>query len=335
MSISYETIVEKCQKYLENVPTIIIGSGFSVPYGLPTMWALGERLKDHLSPIYGHLDEWKEFVRILDDTGNLELTLHEARLDTTITSNIIKTTWNLINEKDQIIFNKLTKNETTIQLTRIFRKLLQSHPSEVNVITANYDKLIEYSADIAGAFTNSGFSGMYIQRFDGLQSKYSRGSKKINLCKVHGSLDWFKRDHDHQLVAIPNTLSLNDNLFPVIVTPGLQKYQETHLEPYRTLISDADRFINCGSCFLCIGYGFNDEHLQPKLIDQIQRHNKPIVIVTRTLSEKGKEILKNSSKFIVFEAEDGNKTKITCESGELIVDGSKWDLSEFIDLWIG
>ena len=93
--------------------------------------------------------------------------------------------------------------------------------------------------------------------------------------------------------------------------------------------------MNNASSYLCIGYGFNDDHLQPKLIEQIQRYNKPIVIVTKELSSKGQEILKNSQKHIVFEEDDNEKTKVTIDGEETIVDGNMWKLGKFAEMWLG
>lgn len=53
---------------------------------------------------------------------------------------------------------------------------------------------------------------------------------------------------------------------PLIVPPGKEKYSTTHEEPYRTIIEEADKEFKRAGSFLCIGYGFNDSHIQPKLI---------------------------------------------------------------------
>ncbi len=334
MNEEFESIIEKCQSYLENKPTLVIGSGFSVPYGLPTMWGLGTEIKNKLNPIYSNHDDWKRFLEILEKTGDLELTLHKAELSNEIYKNIIKTTWQYINKKDEEVFLQIASSSKRVELVTILNKLLQSHPREVNIITANYDRLVEYSSDAAGANIHCGFTGEYIKKFSLPSQESGSFLKRVNLCKVHGSLDWFKRE-DSTIISIPNSREILGDLTPVIVTPGVQKYQETHLDPYRTLITQADKFINEAPSFLCIGYGFNDEHLQPKLIDQIQRFNKPIVIVTKSLSERGRSILEASKKYIVFEESDEGKTKVTHDSGSLIIEGEYWDLKNFNDIWLG
>lgn len=334
MGEDYERVLEKCQKYLEKVPTIIIGSGFSVPYGLPSMWELGEELKRELAQEYSTDEEWIKFVEILDETENLELALQKASLGNELYEDIIKATWRLINKKDTEVYDCFLKSRRKTALTIIFDKLLQSHPMTVNVITTNYDRIIEYSADSSGASIDYGYKGEFFKRFTSIDQAINARVKEVKLCKVHGSLDWFKRDSDHQLIAITKSRELYEDMTPVIVTPGLQKYQVTHHEPYRSLIGAADKLINDASSYLCIGYGFNDEHIQPKLIEQIQRAGKPIVIITKRLSDMGRKILEYSKKYLVFE-EVGKKTKVTLDGEEIIIDDEIWKLDKFAKMWIG
>lgn len=334
MDEKFEEIIKKCQKYLENIPTIIIGSGFSVPFGLPSMWVLGEEIKAELNSKYSSEQAWISFVDFLDSTQNLELAMHKAALTPNMYSDIIRVTWELINSKDKEVFSNLMHQTEGTVLSKILYKLLQSHPRKVNVITANYDRLVEYSIDKIAANIETGFCGECTKSFKGLKKSNEVKENTILLCKVHGSLDWFRSEKNLQLVSMPNSFKIYNGFTPAIVTPGIQKYQETHNEPYRSLIATADEFISNASAFLCIGYGFNDEHLQPKLIDSIQQRNKPAVIVTKTLSDKAKEILENAKNYIIFEEELIGKTKITIDGVAEVVDGDYWQLDKFIELWL-
>lgn len=331
--MSKELIIERCQKYLENVPTIIVGSGASVPYGLPTMRVLGSEIKTKLCSKYSGDKEWDAFIDYLDSSENLEQALNVANVTDQMVADIIIVTWNLINRIDKEVFQRVYKDNMRIQISRILDRLLQSHPREVNIITANYDRLIEYASDSIRANVNMGFSGSYIRHFKGIETNVC--PRTINLCKVHGSLDWFRRESNKILISLQGDDIDTNEFFPVIVTPGFKKYLETHLEPYRTLIVEADKYIEKANSFLCIGYGFNDEHLQPKLIERIQSYNKPIVIVTHTLSEKGKEILHNSKRYIAFEYCDESNTRVISDQGEYIIEGDYWKLEKFIDIWLG
>ena len=98
---------------------------------------------------------------------------------------------------------------------------------------------------------------------------------QVNIWKVHGSLDWFETPNKEN-VYLPLSENIPQGHKPLIVTPGLSKYAETHKEPYRTIFTQADTEIQKANGFLCIGYGFNDEHVQPKLIQQIKRSTKEV-----------------------------------------------------------
>lgn len=56
------------------------------------------------------------------------------------------------------------------------------------------------------------------------------------------------------------TISNDDQ--PLVVTPGVSKYRESHKDPFRTVMTAADQVIREANCYLCVGYGFNDEHVQ-------------------------------------------------------------------------
>lgn len=121
---------------------------------------------------------------------------------------------------------------------------------------------------------------------------------------------------------------------PLIVTPGLSKYAETHNEPYRTIFNQADIEIQNANGFLCIGYGFNDVHVQPKLIQQIK--TKPIIVITKELTSKTKEAIIDGGckNYILIEESNTVHTKIYSSSqGEQIIKNvSYWNLSEYLKL---
>lgn len=334
MDSHVELIIERTQKYLENIPTMIIGSGFSVPFGLPTMSKLANQLKGELSSKYEGDDGWVNFINLLDKGYDLESALLEVSLKEDITKEIIKVTWSMVNSLDREAFLKFVQDAQNNGLRNIFNTLLQSHPRRVDVITTNYDRLIEYSADKVNANIQMGFKGEYIKRLDKIDTQTKPNQKSIVLCKVHGSLDWFKKENGHQIMSLPNSDNILSDFQPVIVTPGIHKYQETHNEPFRTMINAADTLISEATSFLCIGYGFNDDHLHPKLINQIDSLEKEIVIVTKELTEGGRELIKSAKKFIVFEEASQGGTKITSHDGVINAKENFWKIDEFAKMWL-
>jgi hypothetical protein len=72
---------------------------------------------------------------------------------------------------------------------------------------------------------------------------------------------------------------------PVIVTPGNEKYRETHSNPFRTVMTAADKALRSAQSYLCIGYGFNDDHIQELIINENRTKKKPVVIITKEITE--------------------------------------------------
>ena len=152
-----------------------------------------------------------------------------------------------------------------------------------------------------------------------LKTKRTRSRERVvDIWKVHGSLDWFNAS-DGTVTAFPLTRTIPHDFQPLIIPPGKEKYSSTHDEPYRTIISQADNaFVQAGA-YLCVGYGFNDEHIQPKLLAQISC-GKPIV-------EAG------ISKYLIFERSNSTHTKVYGNGWEEIYEGQYWLLDNFMKIW--
>jgi hypothetical protein len=78
---------------------------------------------------------------------------------------------------------------------------------------------------------------------------------------------------------------------PLMVTPGIDKYRRTHIEPYSTVLANANASLQDGKAYLCVGYGFNDEHLQQKLVERCDRDSVPLVVLTKELTPTAKTFL--------------------------------------------
>lgn len=327
-----EQLAKKIQKYLEKIPLIILGSGATIPYGLPSMQDLSDFI---LSNINSKDVEWLSFETKLQRGIDLETALNQVNLSEDLIKQIIFNTWKLINSEDKKCFKTIVKHTNGIQL--LLNRLLQSHPKEVIVVTTNYDRVVEYSADKIDAFVITGFWGKYIGGFKSPYNPFKSNEKTIELIKVHGSIDWFMNEDNIPIVLNSHLDEIPKDWSPLIVTPGYYKYQETHKDPYRTLISISDEQIKKAYCYLCIGYGFNDDHIQPKLLQEIQ-NGKPIVVVTKTLSRNGETLIKkNAKKFIILEkGTESSKTKISSsELGNDEIEDNIWELNNFVKVWLG
>ena len=121
-----------------------------MPYGIPGMGELAQKLLRDLPPRYGSDKEWIEFSDRLSKGIGLEDALVDLNLSSTIVDDIINVTWELVNEADLELMEKWVIGGTKPSLGEIIHKYYQSYPQCVNIITTNYDRGIEYACDQYG-----------------------------------------------------------------------------------------------------------------------------------------------------------------------------------------
>ncbi|MCF2875574.1 MULTISPECIES: SIR2 family protein [unclassified Tenacibaculum] len=337
-----EDFLKIIQRWTNNVPLIILGSGASVPFSLPSMWTLGEYLKNNITFSEAKDNkQFEEFVKIFNQTEDLERALSDLNLSSSVLTEIVNKTWESVNKADLKAYEQFISNQIHFPLVELIEHLLSSAGRKASIITTNYDRLAEYAASFAKGVICTGYNQNYIGHFSNVIHKNNLKSLKgysgqVNIWKVHGSLDWFKTENEEN-VQLPLRHSIPKNYIPSIVTPGLSKYFQTHQEPYRTIFTEADSEIENATGFLCIGYGFNDLHVQPKLTNQI-RKGKPIIVITKELTPKTKQtIIDNKCPNYILIEEDKNNPKnsriFSSKFNEEVIENVKyWELSQFINL---
>lgn len=337
-----EDIYKQLQAWTNNIPLIILGSGASVPFSLPSMWVLGEHIKNSIN--FTDSNDHKQFAEFIiefDKTGDLESTLTKLQLKPNVLAEIVNKTWELVNKADLEAYEHFIKKDVDFPLANLLKYFLNTAGKKVSIITTNYDRLAEYASSIAKAIICNGYSQNLIGHFsNSIQSNNLASLKgykgQVNIWKVHGSLDWFKSKEDEN-IQLPNRQTIPQDYSPLIVTPGLSKYSETHNEPYRTIFTQADTEIEHANGFLCIGYGFNDIHVQPKLIAQI-KNKKPIIVISKELTPKTKQSIINNKcqNYMLIEEANLKDTRIfSSKFGEVTIeDTCYWELGEYLKLII-
>ena len=332
-----EKLASSIQQKLNGCPALLIGSGGSIPYGLPSMQVLASEIISKLDTQYHDEESWEAFIAELNRTNNLELALDNIILKDEIHNSVITTVWSFINGKDREAFLCFLKYGKYPALTLILKKFAQ-RAGETNIITTNYDRLVEYSIDFAQGRVETGFHGNYIKNFGSIQT--SSAKRTMNLFKVHGSVDWFKHKTNQNIMSTSfhESTDISDCYMPMIVTPGNGKYKETHNDPFRTVIAEADKALRSSGSYLCIGYGFNDEHIQPIIIDENRNRNKPLVIVTKEVTPKMKDLFlqnDNGSNCLILSEKSGGGTVVFYNKSEkdLFLE-NYWSLDCFYKLWL-
>lgn len=332
MDEELEKLTNAIQKSLKDNPVFLIGSGASIAYGLPSMNTLSDHLVAKLSPLHYGKVTWQSFVNALKKHQNLEEALQNVELGDDLHREIITETWRCIENEDRGAIRRFFENGTQPAFTKILRKFVETTGS-TDIVTTNYDRLIEYAIEIAEGEINTGFSGTYAGKFD---LKPATAGRKVNLYKVHGSVDWFRHKINKNLVSssFQPDLSCFD---PMIVTPGLGKYRETHEDPFRTVIAKADEALKKAKSYLCLGYGFNNEHIQTIIIEENRAKKKPVVIVTKAHTEKIAEIFFSDAAgpfLIISENATGGTDVVYKKDDRIILSGKNyWQLDEFYELW--
>ena len=314
MKVDKSNIFSTIQKMLEKPPVIIWGSGATIPFGLPSMQDLNKTISEKVKSFDG-------------SNNNLEEELGKDKY-LELLPKIRQIIWDRINEADRKILSELLANEDKYKgVLKLIEKFLEPHPQNINIITTNYDRLLEYVMTYHNIDFTDGFTGRILSAFN---EDAFKDKNIVNLIKVHGSLNWGKINNEIRYTDI-----FNDNIEPVIIPPGKHKYKETYYSPYRELIQYADKVIKKANSFFAVGFGFNDEHITPKIIGKINS-GTPIVLITRDITQTAAEELKEAKNYVLLEKSDTDKTKIRIrKDGKDIIspflDKDYWTLTKFME----
>jgi len=328
---------KQAQEYYARAPLIVLGSGASAAYGMSGMGALGEylvRSTDTSGLSEKDVQAWAQFCELLKAKTDLETALQKVDVSDDLTSRIVTGTWKLLNSEDIGIFQRSLQDPKMFPLSRLLEHMFRTSLKTVDIVTTNYDRLAEYACDQIGRHHYSGFTHGAFRQLVG--SKEISCKRTVNIWKVHGSLDWFKSPFN-DVVALPVLSEIPPSFSPHIVTPGTQKYHRTHLEPYRSIIQNADAAMSAAESYLCIGYGFNDEHIQPKLIEKCVRKNAPLTIVTYSLSPAAAQMVRDRKiqKFLAITRGSNDDESIIYSSeseNPISTAGNFWSLGGYLSL---
>lgn len=335
-----DDLAKQCQSCAQRNPVIVLGSGASIPHGIRGMGDLAIWLRDNVQADQGpEIDAWTLVRTAMASGDHLEAALENKALPKSLVVKIVRSTWDFIAQDDYTLLKSAIKTEAAFPLRSLFAGLFRSTNRNIHVVTTNYDRVAEYAADTGGYIHSTGFLPGYLRRSDGAENLiFKQGAnlaRTVTVWKVHGSLDWFSDPHGG-VMSLPMTSKLPDGLVPLIVTPGVSKYQRTHDEPFRSAIQGADRVLSAASAFICIGYGFRDSHIHPKLMTRCRVHNASILVAARTLTDEAKAFLRNGAgrHYLALEDHDDGTMVYNRDNpdGVVITGGKYWALPTLNEL---
>jgi len=335
----FDAACKSVQECFASTPVIVLGSGHSCAFGIPSMAQLADYIRTEVPREIAPEDvqAWNIFEEKIQYLS-LETVLNEIQLSQQLTDLVIRKTWDCIYPTDRQVLEHIIQNNDYLPLSRLYQHLFNSTHQRIQLITTNYDCLAEYAADASGYAWATGFGYGYIgKRYSNYSLTVLKGNmafRIVDIWKVHGSLNWY-RAPDGAAYHIPSSTTLPTNYSSVIVTPGIDKYRRTHEEPFRSIIAGSDSAMDEGKSFLCIGYGFNDEHIQPKLLEKCKREGKAIVVLVKELTESAKNVLLSGhcKCFVAFE-QSGNGTRMFDPKhlgGVNLPSVNLWSLGELLD----
>lgn len=340
-----DRIFSSIQDIVNNNPVIVVGCGASMGFGIPGMWDLTEAIKKDFSgtpPISEESQNCiKKLIAKLDENVGLEDAMLSLKCTEEVENRIISIVWNEIKPKDSEVFTNIIQSHRRLPLADLLTHLIYNRAdTEIGIVTTNYDCLIEYAASQTEAYVNCGCSQSHVGKFIGFDHKNQFTKLKdyegcVNIYKIHGSLDWFIDDNG-KMDCYPNITSIPPQMKPCIITPGTNKYERALEDPHRSLISSVDGLFKEATGYMCIGYGFNDKHIQPNLLKMAIDRNKRILIVTKDLTEKIKsEVIAKAKNYVIVYSDgaQGTKFKSSSETIEIVDETTEyWKLEEFISI---
>lgn len=164
-----------------------------------------------------------------------------------------------------------------------------NNKNKLNIVTTNYDTLIEDAANQAGYTIFDGFSFSQTPVFDDDMFEWNlvkdvpfvETNEKIykkqvfNLFKIHGSLTW-ELNGDKILRKDKNSVKE-----PIMIFPSSDKYMQSYQEPYFELFSRFQEILKKPNTLLITsGFSFADNHISRMILQAIIHNTSLYSLIT-------------------------------------------------------
>lgn len=167
----------------------------------------------------------------------------------------------------------------------------------LNLFTTNYDRILEYAADLLGLRLIDRFEGQLNPRFTAsrinLDVHYSppgvRGEPRlvegvIRYAKLHGSVDWKFSNQDIIRAQLPfgGPAEHPGSSRSAVIYPNPAKDVETLAYPYAELFRDfAAAICRPNTTLVTFGYGFGDGHINRVIADMLRVPSTHLIVISR------------------------------------------------------
>ncbi|WP_270244432.1 SIR2 family protein [Lactococcus lactis] len=177
-----------------------------------------------------------------------------------------------------------------VRLIKILSSMVKEE-HKLNIVTTNYDTLIEDAADSMDFTIIDGFSFSQTPKFNSNmfdwhivkdvpnvkthQNIYMKNV--INLLKIHGSLTWEWSKSKENIIRKDKKLIKK----PIMVFPSSDKYAQSYQEPYFDLFAKFQELLKQPNTLLITaGFSFADNHISKMILSAIQGNESLATLVT-------------------------------------------------------
>lgn len=332
------------EQYLskDNFPKLVLGTGLSMVYKLPGMSSLGKRLEEEF--------EKNDNVKVKKMWSGKQNDIIKEGLEKGLGSinngenelvNYIKkyTAKFILNEEIRL-FESILNSETGFKkLIAYLRDTCSVNNRILDIMTPNYDRIVEIVCDSLKINVITGFTGQNICYFNQELMKHPQKLYSTNktffvrLFKPHGSLNWLNIDGQIILTNDNKKLLQKSDLIEII-TPGSSKYKAgLTIENFRCMREDFNEILENDSNYslLIFGYGFNDEHFDIVLNSRFS--DKRTLIISKEVKNEIIDKAMNNSKIVLIYQRE-SKNYIIYKMNKFVVDVELWDINKFSNIFI-
>lgn len=331
---------ETIQEFFQENTVTIVGSGLSAAEDLPGMKDLAKYLISEMPSLIhdqADIDAWSGISTELAAGKGLEAVLLNNVPTDGLETAIRDLTARFVGDAEKKIIQEVIQGKRVLRFSEYLERFNLRNDG-LTVITPNYDRLIEYACELNKIRVDTLFIGNYFAHFNPNQSKYMfcegktkhnntlkiKYAPRVTLYKPHGSLSW------HMIGGEPYSIPNSSFEGSLIITPGLNKYHEGYSFPFDIHRSKANDAIDAAERYIIIGYGFNDDHLETHLVQQLRR-GKPALIISRSLYEKTRELVKQNKNIMALCRGNNDGTELLTSAEQCFFDEiSLWDLREML-----
>lgn len=311
---------------------LLVGNGLSSAVGHmtgtppPHMWThLSPPPKTALEKVRAHADKTAAGmgrVANLEDEIRAAMTLAEGfevvgneksakELRHAITVAMTDLLQGVLNFEKGIWTEHLAASDKAKEVTDVLLKFLGpfvSRPVQrdrLHLFTTNYDRLLEYAADVLGLRLIDRFEGHLHPRFTAsrlnLDVHYSppgvRGEPRlvegvVRYSKLHGSVDWQFHGREILRSSVPFggpflSQGVSDGADggdsrTAVIYPNPAKDVETLAYPYAELFRDlAAAICRPNTTLVTFGYGFGDGHINRVIADMLRIPSTHLIVISR------------------------------------------------------